>query len=118
MISRNGRWPRVMRCNTFLCRSLNRRRTNNYGREAPGLIREIFSNPFAPPRFDPAGRSSDVLALVRGIYDRRTYKTLPVLADAIREAGCDNDELLNHFRDTSRTHIRGCWALDLCLGLE
>jgi len=89
-----------------------------WGFGSPDLIREIFPNPFSPPRFDPAWRTSDVFALARGIYDDRTFDGLPVLADALQDAGCDNDELLNHLRDTSRAHVRGCWALDLCLGLE
>jgi hypothetical protein len=85
---------------------------------APDLVREIFPNPFRPVAFDQAWRTSDVAALARGIYDRYALDGLPVLADALQEAGCDNDELLNHLRDTSRTHLRGCWALDLVLGLE
>jgi cell wall assembly regulator SMI1 len=84
----------------------------------PELIRELFTDPFAPPRFDPAWRTADVVALARGIYEKRAFEGLPVLADALQEAGCDNDELLNHLRDPERTHVRGCWALDLCLGVE
>ncbi|MBN9118069.1 MAG: hypothetical protein J0I06_02695 [Planctomycetes bacterium] len=60
----------------------------------------------------------DVVALARGIYDGRAFDGLPVLADALQEVGCDNGELLAHLRDTSRTHVRGCWALDLVLGKE
>jgi cell wall assembly regulator SMI1 len=85
---------------------------------APELVREIFLNPFRPVAFDLAWRTSDVAALARGIYDRYALDGLPVLADALQEAGCDNDDLLNHLRDTSRPHVRGCWALDLVLGLE
>lgn len=92
--------------------------TFRHGSDAIDLVRDVFPNPFAPPRFDPAWRTPDVTALARGIYDARAFDGLPVLADALQEAGCDNDELLNHLRDMSRTHIRGCWALDLCLGLE
>jgi hypothetical protein len=88
------------------------------GLATPDLIRDLFPNAFAPPRFDPVWRTADVLALARGIYDGRAFDGLPVLADALQEAGCDNDDVLNHLRDTSRPHVRGCWALDLCLGLE
>ncbi len=82
------------------------------------LIREVFSDPAAPPRFDPAWRTLDVVALSRGIDDTRAFGGLPILADALQEAGCDNDDLLNHLRDNGRTHVRGCWALDLVLDNE
>jgi hypothetical protein len=83
----------------------------------PPSIREIFPNPFAPPRFDPAWRTSTVVALARGIYDERAFDRLPILADALQDAGCDNDDLLAHCRGPG-PHVRGCWALDLCLGLD
>ncbi|AMV23307.1 hypothetical protein VT84_02785 [Gemmata sp. SH-PL17] len=82
------------------------------------LIHEIFPNPFAPPRFDPAWRTADVVALARGIYDDRAFERMPILADALQEAGCDNADILAHCRDANQVHVRGCWALDLCLGLE
>jgi hypothetical protein len=41
---------------------------------------------------------------------------MPILADALQDAGCDSDDVLNHLRDTTATHVRGCWALDLVMG--
>ncbi len=82
------------------------------------LIREIFPNPFAPTCFDPAWRTADVVALAQGIYDDRAFERMPILADALQEAGCDNADILAHCRDANQVHVRGCWALDLCLGLE
>jgi hypothetical protein len=69
----------------------------------------------APVKFDPQWRTSDVLGLARGINADLAFDRMPILADALQDAGCDNDELLNHFRDTSATHVRGCWALGLVL---
>jgi|GEM_PF-2043237 len=89
-----------------------------YCNTASVLCREIFPNPFTSARFDPAWRTLDVLTIARDIYDARAFERMPILADALQDAGCDNDELLTHLRATSRTHVRGCWALDLCLGLE
>ena len=40
---------------------------------------------------------------------------LAILADALEEAGCANGELLDHLRGPG-PHVRGCWAVDLCLG--
>jgi len=82
------------------------------------LLREIFGNPFRPVGFDPAWRTSDAMALATGIYDGRAFDRMPILADALQEAGCDNDDLLRHCRDPDANHVRGCWALDLVLGKE
>jgi hypothetical protein len=79
-------------------------------------IREIFGNPFRPVTFNAAWRTSTVVALATGIYDERAFDRLPILADALQDAGCDADDLLNHLRDPAATHVRGCWALDLVLG--
>ncbi|WP_238603034.1 hypothetical protein [Fimbriiglobus ruber] len=77
------------------------------------LLRCIF-NPFAPP-FDPRWQTPTVLSLAQGIYTDRAFDRLPILADALEEASCDNPDLLNHCRSET-VHTRGCWALDLLLG--
>jgi hypothetical protein len=64
----------------------------------------------------PAWRTSDVMALAAGIYEERAFERMPILADALQDAGCDSDDILNHLRDPNATHVRGCWALDLVLG--
>lgn len=80
------------------------------------IIRDIFGNPFRPVALDPAWLTSDVLALARGIYDDRAFDRMPILADALQDAGCTNDDLLSHCRDAKQLHVRGCWAVDLVLG--
>jgi hypothetical protein len=82
------------------------------------ILREIFGNPFRPITFDPAWRTSDVMLLANGIYAERAFDRMPILADALQDAGCDSDAILNHLRDANATHVRGCWALDLVLGKE
>jgi hypothetical protein len=81
------------------------------------LLRDILGNPFRPVSFDPLCRTSTVNALASGIYGERAYNRLLILADALQDAGCDNDDILNHLRGPG-PHTRGCWALDLALGKE
>ncbi|VTR98734.1 Uncharacterized protein (Fragment) OS=uncultured bacterium PE=4 SV=1 [Gemmata massiliana] len=76
------------------------------------LIRDIFGNPFRPVPFSPSWRSSTVLALAAQMYDSRDFSAMPILADALQDAGCDNTDILDHCRDTSLTHVRGCWVVD------
>ncbi len=80
-----------------------------------GLVREVFGYPLRPPAFAPAWRTPAVVAVARSIYGGRDFKDLPVLADAVEEAGCTNTEVLMHLRGLG-PHLRGCWALDLILG--
>jgi hypothetical protein len=80
------------------------------------MLRDIFGNPFRPVTLDPAWLTSDVLALARGIYDERAFDRMPILADALQDAGCNNDDVLNHCRDANAVHVRGCWLVDLLLG--
>ncbi len=82
------------------------------------LVREIFGNPFRPVTFNPFWRTSDVTLLAQGIYEEKAFDRMPILADALQDAGCDSDDILSHCRDASATHLRGCWAVDLVLGKE
>ncbi len=82
------------------------------------LVREVFGNPFRPVSFSPLWRTDTAMALARQTNESREFGAMPILADALQDAGCDSDDILNHLRDTSVTHVRGCWALDLVLGKE
>jgi hypothetical protein len=79
------------------------------------LARDVFGNPFRPVTLDPAWRTSTVVALARSIYDERAFDRLPILADALQDAGCANDDVLEHCRGPG-PHVRGCWVVDLVLG--
>jgi hypothetical protein len=81
-----------------------------------GLVRDIVGNPFRPVAVESDWRTTTVVALARGIYADRAFDRLPVLADALEDAGCTNADLLGHCRDPALTHVRGCWAVDLILG--
>ncbi len=81
------------------------------------LLRDIFGNPFRPVAFDPRWRSESAVALARTAYDTRNFSLLPILADALEDAGCDNAEVLTHLRQPDAVHVRGCWVVDGVLGL-
>ncbi len=81
------------------------------------LVRDIFANSFRPVNFATAWLTSDVLALARQMYESREFSAMPILADALQDAGCDNPDVLNHCRGDG-PHVRGCWVVDLVLGKE
>ena len=85
-------------------------------RHLTGILRELFGNPFRPVAFSPEWQTSTVLALARQMYDTRDFAPMPILADALQDAGCDHDDILTHCRDPHGTHVRGCWVVDLVLG--
>ncbi|HZU35457.1 MAG TPA: hypothetical protein VFA18_06105 [Gemmataceae bacterium] len=78
------------------------------------LIQEIFGNPYRPVDLDPAWLTPTVQDLALAIYEERAFDRLPILADALEDAGCGSTELLTHCRQPSQ-HALGCWALDLVL---
>lgn len=79
------------------------------------LLRDILGNPFRRVRFEPSWRSEDAVLLAKAMYEARDFSGMPVLADALEESGCNNDEVLNHCR-TPGVHVRGCHVVDLVLG--
>jgi hypothetical protein len=81
------------------------------------LLHDIFGPlPFRDVAVPPSWLTSDVVLLARGIYDDKAFDRMPILADALQDAGCDNNEVLNHCRDANQVHVRGCWVIDLLLG--
>jgi hypothetical protein len=123
-------------------RAANRRST---AQKMVALLHDIVGNPFRPmslirprppwltpkvleaiptwPEFDerwfnPAWLTTDVVALARGIYEERAFDRMPILADALQDAGCTNEDVLTHCRDANQVHVRGCWVVDLLLGKE
>ncbi|MBN9517038.1 hypothetical protein J0H58_00740 [bacterium] len=67
--------------------------------------------------FNPSWRTEAVVGLARGMYESRDFAPMPVLADALEDAGCDQPDILAHCRG-DRPHVRGCWVVDLVLGKE
>jgi hypothetical protein len=82
------------------------------------LLREVMDNPFHPVRISSAwltGNDGTVPKLAQSIYDARAFDRLPELADALEQAGCANQDILDHCRQPG-PHVRGCWVVDLMLG--
>jgi hypothetical protein len=79
------------------------------------IVRDIVGNPFRSVAVDPAWRTETVVALAGGIYAERAFDRMPILADALEEAGCDSADILTHCRGDG-PHVRGCWVVDLVLG--
>jgi hypothetical protein len=78
------------------------------------ILREMFGNPFRSVALAPEWRTDTAIAMARQVYDSCDFGVMPTLADTLEEAGCDNEQLLNHCRG-SGPHVRGCWVLDLIL---
>jgi hypothetical protein len=81
------------------------------------LLRDVF-NPFRPVSLDPvwlAWNDGTVPKMAQAIYHERAFDRLPILADALEDAGCDNADVLAHCRGEGE-HVRGCWVVDLLLG--
>ncbi len=84
------------------------------------VIRELWGNPF---RYLPIAEEwqhwndGTLVKLAQAIYDERNFADLPVLADALMDAGCTDNRLLDHLK-TPAGHALGCWALDALLGRQ
>lgn len=84
------------------------------------VLREMVGNPYRPVVLDPvwlAWNDTCVPNMARVMLDERRWADLPILADALEEAGCCNHWILDHLRGGG-PHYPGCWALDLILGLS
>jgi hypothetical protein len=89
------------------------------------LLREIFGNPFHPVTISPScltWNDGTIPRLTQTTYDRRILPActfdkarLAILADALEEGGCTDEQILTHLRSDGE-HYRGCWVLDLLLG--
>jgi hypothetical protein len=85
-----------------------------------GFLRDIFGNPFRPATVDPSWltwNGGTVPKLAQTIYDERRFQDMPILADALEEAGCTNADILAHCRWPG-AHVRGCWVVDLLLSKD
>ncbi len=88
----------------------------------PSLVYRSVPSPSArkSPRWDPnplseSRRTDTVLSLARTMYEAREFSAMPILADALQDAGCDREDVLSHCRDPHTAHCRGCWVLDAIL---
>jgi hypothetical protein len=85
-----------------------------------GWFRDIIGNPFQRTRLEAAWlqwQEGAIAKMARSIYEERRFGDLPKLADALAEAGCTDQTILDHCRRPGE-HVRGCWVVDLCIGRE
>jgi hypothetical protein len=103
-------------------------------RNSVAFLRDIIGDPFRPSRSLPSAvlnwNGGTVCRIARGIYDEHAFDRLPILHDALLDAGCNDEAILAHCReraphipgcwfiDPSGPHVRGCWVVDLLLGKE
>jgi hypothetical protein len=78
------------------------------------IFRDLVGNPLQPIPLDPRWRTLDVLGLARAIDEDGAFGRLPILADALLDAGCWDDAIIGHCRGPG-PHARGCWLIDLIL---
>lgn len=96
-------------------------RENASARYLARVLREVVGNPFRPPRFEAGWRTKDATELAKTIFAERSWDKLPVLADALLDADCDEEQVLRHLRGTEKglpdppQHVRGCWVVELVL---
>ncbi|HZT80449.1 MAG TPA: hypothetical protein VFA26_09510 [Gemmataceae bacterium] len=84
------------------------------------LLRDVIGNPFRPARLDRAWvtwNDGTAKKLAQQVYDSRDFSLLPILCDALEEAGCGDEQIIKHCRLPGE-HTRGCWVVDLLLGRE
>jgi hypothetical protein len=78
-------------------------------------LRDIFGNPFRPMTIKSTWLTPTSVTLAQFIYEELAFDRMPILGDALEEAGCDNAEILSHCRLDTK-HVRGCWMIDAILG--
>ncbi|MBI1915549.1 MAG: hypothetical protein HYS12_12570 [Planctomycetes bacterium] len=83
-------------------------------------MREIVGNPFrlvGVPSAVLAWQSGTVIRMAQALYEEPRFSDLPILADALEDAGCNDARILSHCRD-EQEHVRGCWVLDLLRSVD
>ncbi len=108
-VTANTRWP-----NSSTAPGMSRDATKFVSVQAK-IINDIFGNPFRPVAFDPSWRTTTAVGLARQVYEARDFAAMPILADALEDAGCADADVLAHCRGDG-PHVRGCWVVDLVLG--
>jgi hypothetical protein len=133
-----GDYARQEACSAATATTITRallaaRRTSEYAAEAgrlagmkgrsdyqTSLLRDIFGNPFRQavlPSSLQTWNGGTIGRLAASIYEERAFDRLPILADALEDAGCMDADILGHCRSAGE-HVRGCWIVDLLLGKE
>lgn len=79
--------------------------------EQAALLCDLFDNPFRPTELDARWRTSDVVSLAGHIRANRAFELMPILGDALQDAGCARGAVLDHCYGGCR-RVPGCWLVD------
>ncbi|HEY7308484.1 MAG TPA: hypothetical protein VH643_03880 [Gemmataceae bacterium] len=82
------------------------------------ILRDIAGNPFRPVSFHPTWltwHDGLLVSMAQRMYDSRDFTDMPILADELVLAGCQDQDILGHCRSGGE-HVRGCWVVDCLLG--
>jgi hypothetical protein len=97
------------------CHNVEMRR--RVGGKYRGLIHSIFQDIFNSVEINPewlTWQNGTVRRVAQFIYDEHRFQDMPILADALEEAGCNDKRILAHCR-RKFTHYRGCFVVDAVL---
>ena len=103
-----------------VCQALFPTLLADWSPRAADLIRDVFGNPFHSPSLPEHWRvwnEGTIARLARHIHERQRYDELPILADALEDAGCTDEAITSHCRQAP-IHGPGCWVLALLMGEE
>lgn len=78
-------------------------------------LRDLFPPPKYVAKLDPQWLTSTVVALVRQMHESGDFSAVPILADALQDAGCDDETALRCCRTPGNVHVRGNWVVDLLM---
>ncbi len=84
------------------------------------LVRDVFGHLIGHVEFFPdwlSAKDATVMKIAGSVHDEQAFDQLPILADALEDAGCFDARVLSHLR-SSQTHVRGCWVVDALLGKD
>jgi hypothetical protein len=79
------------------------------------ILCDILGEQEPPPELKSSWYTDTAVSLAREMYDSRDFTKMRYLGDALEDAGCANETVLNHCR-SGGAHVRGCWIVDLLTG--
>jgi hypothetical protein len=119
LVGDGGRDPFLGGCSTDIAAAI--RLSSEQSAEQSVLFRDIFGNPFRPlPTIAPSiltWNDATIPNLAQQIYDERRFEEMPILGDALMDAGCHDEEILTHCQ-SREPHAKGCWVVDLLTGRD
>lgn len=73
------------------------------------FVARCYEDAIGFDRFEKAWKTSDVMGMIESIRREENFGAMPILADALQDAGCDNEALLHHLRSSMSEFTLGGW---------